>query len=75
LIEFLAGDQEVFLRPITFCLRQLDRFALSCDVHPVGQPLLNLLCSSWGSLESIVLVNKLAAASCVCWAKELLESD
>jgi hypothetical protein len=65
LIKCLAGDQEVFLRPITFCLRQLDRFALSCNVYPVGQPLFDLLRSSWSSLKSGVFVSKLAAASCV----------
>jgi hypothetical protein len=75
LIEFLAGGQEVFLRPIAFCLGQLDRFALSGDVYPVGQPLFDLLRSSWSSLEGVVLVSELTAASRVCSAKELLESD
>jgi hypothetical protein len=75
LIKCLAGDQEVFLRPVAFCLRQLDRFALSCDVYPVRQPLFDLLRSSWSSLEGVVFISELTAASRVCWAKELLESD
>jgi hypothetical protein len=74
LTEF-AGDQKVLLRSVAVGLWQSDSLALSSDVYPVSQPLLNLLCASWRTLESVVFVSKLAAAICVRWAKELLEGD
>jgi hypothetical protein len=37
--------------------------------------LFDLLRSSWSNLESVVLVSKLAAASCVSWTEKLLESE
>jgi hypothetical protein len=60
---------------IAFCFRQLNQFALSCDVYPVGQPLFDLLRSSWSNLEDVVFISEFAAASRVCRAKELLGSD
>jgi hypothetical protein len=54
LIECLAGDQKVLLRSVAVSLWQSDSLALSGDVCPVSQPLLNLLCGSWSSLESVV---------------------
>jgi hypothetical protein len=75
LIERFAGDQKVLLRSVAVSLWQANSLALCSDVYPVGQPLLDLLRSSWSSLESVVFVSKLAAASCVSWTKELLESD
>jgi hypothetical protein len=65
LIERFAGDQKVLLRSVAVSLWQADSLALSGDVYPVSQLLLDLLRSSWSSLEGVVLVSKLAAASCV----------
>jgi hypothetical protein len=75
LIKCLAGNQKVFLWSVAVSLWQSNSLALSGDECPVSQPLLNLLCSSWSNLESVVLISKLAAASCVSRAKELLESN
>jgi hypothetical protein len=60
---------------VAVSLWQFNSLALSGDECPVSQPLLDLLRSPWSNLESDVLVSKLAAASCVSWAKELLESN
>jgi hypothetical protein len=44
-------------------------------VYPVGQPFFDLFRSSWSSLKSNGLIGEVVAASRVCQAKELLESD
>ena len=65
LIKCFAGDQKVLLWSVAVSLWQPNSLALSGDEYPVSQPLLDLLCSSWSSLKSVVFVSKLAAASCV----------
>jgi hypothetical protein len=75
LIECFAGDQKVLLRSVATSLWKSDSLALSGDVCLVSQPPLDLLCGSRSSLERVVFVSKLMAASCVRWAEELFKSN